>query len=229
MIDRGGGNVKELLEELPYWDKLTGEEKQLVEKSAVIRHYDDGELLHGNCDNGGSCLGMIHVITGEIRAYLLSKDGREITLFRLSKGDNCVLSASCVISQISCDTLLTATRNTDILIVPVAVFGRLTTENIYVRCYMYETATERFSSAMWVMQQILFSRFDQRLALFLMDEYEKTGVPEVHMTQELIAQNVNSAREVVARMLKQFASDGLLENKRGVIVLKDIPGLKKLL
>lgn len=64
--------------------------------------------------------------------------------------------------------------------------------------------------------------------IFLLNEYQLTGVPEIRMTQEQIAQNVNSAREVVARMLKQFALDGLIENQRGVIVLKDIGGLEKL-
>lgn len=93
---------------------------------------------------------------------------------------------------------------------------------------MYELTTERFSTVMWVMQQILFYRFDRRLATFLLNEYQLTGVPEIRMTQEQIAQNVNSAREVVSRMLKQFALDGLIENQRGVIVLKDIDGLKKL-
>lgn len=93
---------------------------------------------------------------------------------------------------------------------------------------MYELATERFSSVMWVMQQILFYGFDRRLATFLLNEYRRTGATSIRMTQEQIAQNVNSAREVVARMLKQFASDGLIENRRGVIVLKDIGGLENL-
>ena len=64
--------------------------------------------------------------------------------------------------------------------------------------------------------------------IFLLNEYKLTGVTEIQMTQEQIAQNINSAREVVARMLKQFALDGLIENQRGIIVLKDIDGLEKL-
>ena len=221
--------MTEYLKKLPYWSHLTDTEKQSVQKAAVIKHYDAGSLLHGNCDGGGSCLGMVHVISGEIRAYILSKEGREITLFRLIKGDDCVLSASCVISHISFDTQLSVTKDADILIIPSGVFGRLTEQNIFVRCFSYELATERFSSVMYVMQQIIFLRFDQRLAEFLLSEYERTGVPEIHMSQKQIAESVNSAREVVARMLKQFAADGLIENSRGVIVLKDTEGLKMLM
>ena len=220
--------MDELLEKLPYWSTLNDTEKREVRDSAIVNHYESGNTLHGNCDKGISCLGMIYVISGQLRAYILSEEGREITLFRLREGDCCVLSASCIISQIDFDTMLTATEDSDVLIVPTAVFGMLTNENIHVRCFMYELATERFSTVMWVMQQILFNRFDQRLATFLLSEYRRTGVPTIRMTQEQIAQNVNSAREVVARMLKQFALDGLIENQRGIIILKDIDGLEKL-
>ena len=220
--------MDELLEKLPFWSSLSEPEKKTVKESAIVNHYERGSTLHGSCDNGGSCLGMVTVLSGELRAYILSEEGREITLFRLQPGDSCVLAASCIISQIDFDTMITATGDADVLIIPAAVFGRLTNDNIHVRCYMYELATERFSSVMWVMQQILFYGFDRRLATFLLNEYRRTGATSIRMTQEQIAQNVNSAREVVARMLKQFALDGLIENQRGIIVLKDIGGLEKL-
>ena len=216
------------VEKLPYWDCLDDSEKAFVQGAAIVKHYASGSILHGNGDDGFSCLGMIYIISGELRAYILSEEGREITLFRLREGDSCVLSASCVISQIDFETMLTATTDADILSIPTAVFGKLTRENVHVRCFMYELATERFSTVMWVMQQILFNRFDQRLAAFLLSEYRRTGIPEISMTQEQIAQNVNSAREVVARMLKQFALDGFVDNRRGRIVLKDIQGLEKI-
>lgn len=220
--------MDKLLEKLPYWKFLREAEKQLLKNAAAVRHYPAGSVLHGNCDGGGSCFGMIYLVSGEVRTYILSPEGREITLFRLTKGETCVLSASCILSQISFETQLTVTADAEILIIPASVFGALTEENIHVRCFVYELATERFSSALWVMQQILFVRFDQRLAGFLLQEYRRTGCPEIRMTQEQIAQNVNSAREVVARMLKQFASDGLIENHRGLIVLKDIGELERL-
>ncbi len=81
----------------------------------------------------------------------------------------------------------------------------------------------------WVMQEILFARFDVRMARFLLSVYEKTGENKIQMTQEAIAKEVNSAREVVARMLKQFASDELIEINRGVIIIKDFKGLKKII
>ena len=101
--------------------------------------------------------------------------------------------------------------------------------NIYVRCFAYELATQRFSDVVWVMQEILFAGFDVRMARFLLSVYEKTGEKKIQMTQEAIAKEVNSAREVVARMLKQFASDELIELNRGAILIKDFEGLKKII
>lgn len=210
---------------LPFWDVLTESEQDIVRRSAVIRHYKTGNILHGNCDGGASCLGMTLILSGELRVFIISEEGREITLFRLREKDSCVFAASCVMAHLSFDTEMTAETDSDVLVVPVSVFGRLAAQNVHVRCYMYETASARLSTSMWVMQQILFARFDQRLAAFLLDEYERTGSSDIKMTQEQIASRVNSAREVVARMLKQFALDGLIENRRGKITLKNIEGL----
>ena len=152
-----------------------------------------------------------------------------MTLYRLGAGDCCVLSASCVISQITFETLMAAEQDTELLIVASGAFGELTKQNINVRCFMYEQAISRFSDVMWAMQNVLFRRFDQRLAAFLLEEYKRTSSREIKMTHEQIAQNTSSAREVVARMLKRFASDGLVEMRRGTIRLADVDGLKKLL
>lgn len=217
----------EAVKKLPFWNDLSPYEKSLCEMSAVIHEYRAGSYLLGNCDNQ-SCLGMLHILFGEARAFIVSEEGREITLFKLRAGDNCVLSASCVLSKITFETHLNVTRNAEVLVLPSAIFGKLMENNIHVRAFTYELATERFSTVMWVMQQIIFFRFDKRLANFLLAEYERTKSKEIRMTQEEIAIATNSAREVVARMIKQFSVDGLIESKRGIILLKDIKGIENL-
>lgn len=218
--------IRPFLTQLPFWANLSEGERQAAESGAMVRPYRQGELIRSR---GDTCLGMIHLLEGSLRVYLLSEEGREVTLYRLEAGDCCVLSASCVISQITFETHMTAEQDCRLLIINSGVFGRLTQSNIYARCFMYELATQRFSAVMWSMQQILFARFDRRLASFLLEEYRRTGSSEVRMTHERIAQQVSSAREVVARMLKRFAADGLVEMRRGAIVLRDLPGLEQLL
>ena len=214
-----------ILEKLPFWDKLSKNQREYTEQNTVVRKYEKGSSVFA-C--GSTCLGTTYIINGSVRVYINSEEGREITLFRIRKDEVCMLSASCVINQISFDTHMEAEENCDILIINSSAFRRITEENIYVRCFMYELMTERFSSVMWTMQQILFSKFDRRLAAFLVDEYERTGSKKIHMTHEDIAKQVNSVREVTSRMLKRFASDGYIEIGRGFIIIRDIDALKKI-
>lgn len=217
--------MENILTKLPFWASLTEQEKEILRKSAVIRRYENGSFIHSS---DRDCLGMLFILSGEIRTYILSDEGREITLFRLYPNDLCVLSASCVISQISFDTQMTARQDTEVLIIPPNITALLKEQNISVRCFLYEQATERFSEVMWAMQQILFKGLDQRLTAFLVEECERTNSNTVRMTHEQIARNISSAREAVARMLKQFTQDGLVELKRGEIIIKDTDGLKRL-
>ena len=213
------------LSRLPFWGALTEQERDIVQKSAFLRHYEKGAQVHSG---GQECLGLLLVLSGEIRTYLLSGEGREITLFRLYPGDVCVLSASCVLSQISFDTQLTAQQDTQVLVIPASVVARIKDTNLAARCYLYELATQRFSDVMWAMQQLLFRQLDQRLAAFLLAEYRRTGSPTIAMTHEQLAQQISSAREAVARILKQFAEDGLVELKRGAITILNPAGLESL-
>ena len=217
--------MESVLERLPFWKLLTDSEKELVQQNAVIRLYKKGTRVYSS---ERECQGMLFVMQGEMRTYLLSEEGREVTLFRIYPNDLCVLSASCVISQISFDTQMSAQKDTEALMIPPNIVLLLKEKNLSVRCFLYELATKRFSDVMWAMQQILFKRLDQRLALFLMQESQRLGTDTIHMTHEQIAQQISSAREAVARMLKQFSEDGLLELKRGAIRLLDQKGLKAL-
>lgn len=220
------GTASDYLKELPFYEHLTDAETEFIKNNAVIRKARKGEILYGS---GETCLGMSHVLSGRIRVYIVSEEGREITLYTLEPGDNCVMSASCVISQITFDTVIVAEEDSAMLVLNSGAFAKLAESNIYVKEFMYELATERFSQVMWVMQEILFYGFDRRLARFFITEYERTGETEIKMTQEEIARNVNSAREVVARMLKHFVREGLIETMHGRIRLCDINGLKKMM
>ena len=213
------------LEQLPFWPSLSERERDMVRRSAVLRRYEKGALIH---DGGNECLGMLLLLSGEIRTYLLSDEGREVTLYRLYAGDVCVLSASCVISQITFDTQISAQQETEVLIIPASIVAALREEDLSLRCLLYELATQRFSDVMWAMQQILFKGLDRRLAGFLLDEAERTGSSTIRMTHEQIAQHISSAREAVARMLKSFSEDGFVALRRGEIVLRDVDGLMKL-
>lgn len=138
-----------MLENLPFWPHLTGDQQQYLVRSAGFREYRKGQQLY---DSSDECLGMIVVESGVIRTYIVSPEGREITLFKLGKGESCVLSVACVLSEIRFETQIMAAEDARLRIVPTVVFDRLFRENVFVREFAYETATRRFSAVMHVMQ-----------------------------------------------------------------------------
>lgn len=211
--------------QLPYWKDLEDDEKEAVTNGAVMREYKKGACIYGIHD---ACLGMVYVIKGSIRVFIVSEEGREVTLFHISEGESCILSASCVLEEISLEVQLMTEADTEILAVSAGIYQKLMESNLKVKCFSYELSSKRLSCVVWVMQQILFAHFDERMARFLLMEYEKTGNIKIQMTQEEIAREVNSAREVVARMLRQFVEDGWIEMGRGTIILKDLKALKQL-
>ena len=215
--------MENILAALPFWSELSESEKTLVRSSAVIRKYSAGDLIH-TCIK--QCVGLVYVISGNMRLSLLTEEGKEVTLLHIEKNKMCVLAASCVISQITFQSELTASVDTELLIIPAPVLSRLIKDNIYAKCTMYQTSTQLFSDVMWSLQNILFSSIDKRLATFLISESEKTGSDTITLTQETIAVEINTAREVVARMLKRFSSDGLISSKRGIITLTDTESLR---
>ena len=219
-------DINEVVKQIPFWNNLVDEERTHLLSGVVLRVYNKDSYIYGTTD---ACLGMIYVQKGSIRVYITNEEGREITLFHIGSGECCIMSASCVITGISLDVQLYAEEETEILAIHSGMVQKLMDSNIYVRCFAYELATKRFSDVVWVMQEILFARFDVRMARFLLSVYEKNGEKKIQMTQEAIAKEVNSAREVVARMLKQFASDELIELNRGAILIKDFEGLKKII
>ena len=182
-----------------------------------------GDLIH-TCIK--QCVGLVYVISGNMRLSLLTEEGKEVTLLHIEKNKMCVLAASCVISQITFQSELTASEDTELLIIPAPMLARLIKDNIYAKCTMYQTSTQLFSDVMWSLQNILFSSIDKRLATFLISESEKTDSDTITLTQETIAVEINTAREVVARMLKRFSSDGLISSKRGIITLTDTESLR---
>lgn len=207
---------------LPFWNLLIDKEKEILKDNAIERTYTKGSIVF---DNSSSCLGLLNVISGQVRAYLVSDEGKEVTIFKLEDNDLCVLSASCIIKQITFDTQLVANEDTKVLIVPSNIIEDLAYMNIELRCYLYEKALARFSDVMWNMQELLFKGLDSRVANYLINQYERTDSTIIKVTHEEIANDINSAREAVTRILKLFVQDGLIKLQKGTIELVDVDAL----
>lgn len=208
----------------PFWNSLSLEDKEFLCSHSVPVHFEKSQPLTDNRE----CKGIYIVKSGKLRLYMLSEDGKEITLYRLTKGEICMLSASCVLQSITFDVYVEAEEPSDCYAISGAAFAAVSQRVPAVKIHALETAVSRFSDVMWILQQIVFMSMDKRLAIFLLDESAETGSDTVTMTHEQIARHLGTAREVVSRLLRRFSEDGLVQVNRKGISITDRKGLQQL-
>ncbi len=200
-----------------FWDHLTEQEREYACRNSEEVNYHSGQNIH-SADR--ECIGVLFVKKGSLRVYIMSEEGREVTLYRVGPGEVCILTASCVLSEITFDSYVDCEESATVLMLSASAFSNLIKKNIYVENFSNKMLAVSFSDAMWTMQQILFFSFDKRLAIFLYDELVKNG-PVIHYSHMEIAKYLGSAREVVSRMLKYFESEGIVKVSRKEIEIID--------
>lgn len=204
----------------PFWNKLSQKEKALLINNSEILKYNKNEIIHDSTE----CTGVLLVIKGQLRVYILSEEGKEITLYRLNEHEICILSASCILKNITFSIYVDAITDAEILKISASTFKEIKNKNIAVESFTTDIINKSFSETMWAMEQILFMSFDKRLARYLFEQNSDT----IKLTHEDIAKEVNSAREVVSRMLKYFQNEGIISLSRGSITILDRDRLKNI-
>ena len=202
----------------PFWSSLTDADKESIVRACYGEKLNKGQIMHRSED---TCKGLMSVVSGSLRTYIVSEEGREITLFRIFGGEVCVLSASCLMDTIEFDIIIEATEETEVMILPSVVLNDVMNRNPQVELFMYKAATDKFSDVMWTLQQILFKKIDQRVAGFIWDEISHSEENTLVITHDEIARYIGSAREVVTKVLKYLAMCDAIELKRGKIIVKD--------
>lgn len=209
----------------PIWPQLTQQQQQRLTQSAVARCVPQGTTLHSGSTE---CTGLLLVQSGQLRAFILSDEGREITLYRLFARDICLFSASCIMRSVQFDLMIAAEKDTQLWILPSDVYREIMETSALAANFVNEIMASRFSEVMWLMEQILWKSMDRRLAHFLLEESAVEGTASLHLTHETIANHLGTAREVVTRMLRYFQSEGMVRLSRREVELVNERALTKL-
>jgi CRP/FNR family transcriptional regulator len=220
----GPSDVTFLAGALPYWKKLKENEKQIFIQNMRLSRYKRGENIHSA---GLDCEGLMVVKSGRLRVYLISGTGREATLYRPAPGETCIFTASCIMRNIDFDVFIDADADSEVYILPVQFYQEICKLSKEAEDFTNQVIAARFSDVMWVMEQILFTSMDKRLALFLLEKSEDEKTDTLSTTHESIAGHLGSAREVISRMLKYFEREGMVRVFRGGIKIVDLEKLKK--
>ena len=209
----------------PVWDKLTQPQQERIRSTSNLHSVKANTLLH---DGGPDCLGLLLVKSGQLRAYMLSEEGREITISRFFEMDICLFSASCVMPSMQFEVMIEAEKDSEVWVIPACLYQNLMNESIALANYSRDLISNHFSELMWLMEQIMWKSFDKRLAAFLLEESAVEDSVQLRLTHEKIANHMGTAREVVTRMLRYFQSEGMVRLNRGTVELTDPKKLQAL-
>ena len=215
----------ELQDFFPVWTQLGARQREELCASAVARNVKKGSALHSG---SSECTGLLLVREGQLRAYILSDEGREVTLYRLFDRDICLFSASCIMRSIQFEIMIEAEKDTSLWVIPAEVYQGIMAESAPLSNFTNEIMASRFSEVMWLMEQIMWKSFDKRLAGFLLEESALEGSAVLKLTHDTIAKHMGTAREVVTRMLRYFQSEGMVKLTRGTVELTDEDALEAL-
>lgn len=219
-----GSHFQEYIDQFELWRALTPQQRETLAAHTRFSRYKKGASVHrGSLGRAGT----MHIISGTLRVYILSEEGREFTLYFLRDGDVALLASTSFLSTISCDISIEATKNTELFVSDTEIVRDILNENIEVRARAYEYVIVRLSEMLWKFRQMLFTSAERRLAKFLLAESARTAGDEIRLTHEETAQYLGTAREVVSRLIRDFSQEGLVQTSRGCIHILDRAALRE--
>lgn len=215
----------EIKDFFPMWDRLSPGQRDRLSAAVLERRVGKNEIIHsGDMD----CTGLFLIRSGQLRAFILSDEGREISIYRLFERDICLFSATCIMRSIQFQVTIQAEKDSLLWVIPAEVYRQIMEESAPLANYTNEIMASRFSEVMWLIEQVMWKSFDRRLAAFLLEEAALENSDLLKLTHEQIARHLGSAREVVTRMLRYFQAEGIVALSRGALELTNRQALEAL-
>ncbi|WP_280772057.1 Crp/Fnr family transcriptional regulator [Salipaludibacillus daqingensis] len=210
----------------PFFNEMTGEEEKLTQNHMTFSQMEKDQILMGE---GFHCLHIFFILKGVIRVYKLSEEGREITLYRMGEGETCLMTASCIMTDMEFNAMAQVEKDIEVVAVPAKIFKKLLSQNGAFQKFIFAKTFERMHDIMSVVETITFDNMDKRVASFLYSLTEEKPNFVYKLTHENIAYEIGTAREVVSRTLKKFAAKNIVQISRGSIKVIDRNSLEELL
>ncbi len=214
--------LKDLMNDYPFLKVLDEEALNIIEHHLVVKKIEAGEML---INGEQACWGFSFIRRGVLRVYRLNEEGREVTLYRLRKGDSCFMTVICALAHSNTDAYVRVEEDGELVILPIPLFEKyLLNQPVYLQ-YVFQNLYEKFTRVVNVLEKVTFDSIEGRVMDYLKEHHHR-GI--LYRTHEQIAFDIGSTREVVSRTLKGLEKKGIVVLERGRIIiggnfLKDDP------
>lgn len=212
---------RRVVRSLPFLQQADAELVSAFRRSAFLARIPTGKdvfLQDDPVDN------IALLISGVVRVYKIGESGREITLYRFGLGESCILTANAILSRQSFPAIATVERDAEAIMIPADTFRRWIGRYELWRSFVFDLLSQRLSSVLEIVDQVTFRRMDARVASLLLHRSRRQH--PIQITHQEIADELGSSREVISRILKSLADEGLVSTARGQIELLDTQSLE---
>lgn len=159
------------------------------------------------------------LLSGSVRVFKIGETGREITLYRFGLGESCVLTANAILNQRKFPAIATVEEDAEVVLIPAEVFESWVKKYDLWRNFVFELLSDRLSTIIEVLDEVVFNRMDQRIASWLITQLDDQS--EIKVTHQKIADDLGSSREVISRLLEDFSKKSWIKLSRGSIEIVD--------
>lgn len=189
---------------------------ELIEKESTLKKFQQGEIIMRT----GQFIKSTALITeGRVKIYREGPDGGEFLMYYLGPGQACAVSMICALQAKSSEITAVAEEEAEILLLPIQLMDQLMKEHRSWYQFVIQTYRNRFDELLAVVDDVAFRNMDERLEFYLKRYQSKTGKQKIELSHQQIAEDLNSSREVISRLLKKMEQRGLLKLNRNLIEL----------
>lgn len=210
-----------LFEAFPLLEQASPEFRQLFFQSATLMAIPAGHTI---ASEGSECQQLALVLSGKVRVYKLADSGREITLYRITPGDSCVLTASCIMSDNHFPAIAQTESEVEAIIIPANLAQDWLTQSKPWCGFVFGLVSRRLGEVIAMLEDIAFHHMDERLAAYLIALASQGEQHEI--THQQIASDLGTTREVISRILKDFEGKALISGGRGKLTITNLEGLQ---
>lgn len=211
-------NVVVVSSKCPFWNDLTDEEKLSMLKSAKTVRYRKGEII--------SSYGAIFLISGLLRSYIVTDEGKELTIGHIMTGDMLFIPSVEVSKDFQFEIILEAADTVELVKIPLDVMANIEARNHRAALYILKTSAKRYVKAINSIQSVMSKSLEARIAEYLSFRADSNQKLVLKVTHEDIAKCISSSREVVTKEMKKMVANGLVELRRGIVIIKDLQKMK---
>lgn len=216
--------INELLINFPFINNMTFNNYNTLINVINKKVFQVGTLL---MEDGDECGNIVLLLEGTIRVYKLSPQGKEITLYRINKGETCILSVSCIMSDTTYPAFAEVEDVASLITIPYKYFKEFMGNDIEIQKYVFKLLSSKLIQVMTLIEEITFKSMNTRVAEFLYESVKKNNGDKLLMlTHEEISKELGTAREVISRLLKEFEKEGFILLSRGKIEILQLEMLK---